>query len=56
MPLPTVISIGEMAERTGLAVSAIRYCEAEGLVRPERSRSGEFRKPRMSTSEASRST
>jgi MerR family transcriptional regulator, redox-sensitive transcriptional activator SoxR len=43
MPLPTVISIGQMASRTGLAVSAIRYYEAEGLVSPERSRSGQRR-------------
>jgi MerR family transcriptional regulator, redox-sensitive transcriptional activator SoxR len=43
MPLPTVISIGQMAARTGLAVSAIRYYEAEGLVRPERSSSGQRR-------------
>jgi MerR family transcriptional regulator, redox-sensitive transcriptional activator SoxR len=43
MPLPTVISIGQMASRTGLAVSAIRYYEEEGLVHPERSRAGQRR-------------
>jgi MerR family transcriptional regulator, redox-sensitive transcriptional activator SoxR len=43
MPLPLVISIGQMAARTGLAVSAIRYYEAEGLVKPERSRAGQRR-------------
>ncbi len=43
MPLPTVISIGEMAARTGLAVSAVRYFEAGGPVRPERSRGGQRR-------------
>jgi MerR family transcriptional regulator, redox-sensitive transcriptional activator SoxR len=43
MPLPTVISIGQMAGRTGLSVSAIRYYEAEGLVAPERSRAGQRR-------------
>jgi MerR family transcriptional regulator, redox-sensitive transcriptional activator SoxR len=43
MPLPTVISIGQMADRTGLAVSAIRYYEEEGLVAPERSRAGQRR-------------
>jgi MerR family transcriptional regulator, redox-sensitive transcriptional activator SoxR len=43
MPLPTLISIGQMSARTGLAVSAIRYYEAEGLVTPERSRAGHRR-------------
>lgn len=32
-----VISIGELASRTGLSVSAIRYYEARGLVQPFRS-------------------
>ena len=36
-----MISIGQMAERTGLAVSAIRYYEAEGLVRPIRTAGGQ---------------
>ena len=31
------LSIGEVAERTGLAHSAIRFYEEEGLVAPERS-------------------
>jgi MerR family transcriptional regulator, redox-sensitive transcriptional activator SoxR len=43
MLLPTVISIGQMASRTGLAVSAIRYYEQEGLIKPERSRAGQRR-------------
>ncbi|MEM6973436.1 MAG: redox-sensitive transcriptional activator SoxR [Pseudomonadota bacterium] len=34
------ISIGDVARRTGLAVSAIRYYETMGLVRPGRSASG----------------
>ncbi len=38
-----VITIGRLAERTGLAVSAIRYYETRGLVKPERSRSGQRR-------------
>jgi MerR family transcriptional regulator, redox-sensitive transcriptional activator SoxR len=33
-----LISIGQLASRTGLSVSAIRYYEARGLVKPERSR------------------
>ncbi|WP_421701353.1 redox-sensitive transcriptional activator SoxR [Aliiroseovarius sp.] len=36
-----MISIGQMAERTGLAVSAIRYYETEGLVRPIRTVGGQ---------------
>ena len=34
------LSIGYVAERTGLAVSAIRYYQEEGLVHPERDRAG----------------
>ncbi|KIC50319.1 redox-sensitive transcriptional activator SoxR [Tateyamaria sp. ANG-S1] len=37
------LSIGEIAERTGLAVSAIRYYEDEGLVAPLRNASGRRR-------------
>lgn len=33
--------IGEIAERTGLALSAIRYYEAKGLVRPGRNAAGQ---------------
>jgi MerR family transcriptional regulator, redox-sensitive transcriptional activator SoxR len=43
MPLPTAISIGQMAARTGLSVSAIRYYEAKKLVKPERSKAGQRR-------------
>ncbi|MFN2099034.1 MerR family transcriptional regulator [Altererythrobacter sp. MF3-039] len=34
------ISIGEVATRLGIAQSAIRYYEAEGLIRPPRNASG----------------
>ncbi|MEZ5720968.1 MAG: MerR family transcriptional regulator [Paracoccaceae bacterium] len=37
------ISIGELARRTGLAHSAIRYYEDEGLVHPERTAAGQRR-------------
>ena len=37
---PTLISIGDVAHRTGLAVSAIRYYEAEGLVSARRTPGG----------------
>jgi len=38
-----IISIGHLARRTGLAVSAIRYYEVQGLVRPTRSPAGQRR-------------
>ena len=37
------ISIGTLARRTGLAVSAIRYYEERGMVRPERNAGGQRR-------------
>ncbi len=37
------ISIGQIADRTGLAHSAIRYYEDEGLVHPERTAAGQRR-------------
>lgn len=37
------LSIGALAERTGLAVSAIRYYEAQGLVHPWRNAGGQRR-------------
>ena len=43
MALPTTISIGQIAGRTGLSVSAIRYYESEGLVTPERNAGGQRR-------------
>ena len=41
-PIST-ISIGQLASRTGLSVSAIRYYEAQGLVAPERNAGGQRR-------------
>ena len=40
------LSIGKLAERTGLSVSAIRFYEAEGLIRPLRNHGGQRRFPR----------
>lgn len=37
------LSIGVLARRTGLAVSAIRYYEAQGLIRPWRNAGGQRR-------------
>lgn len=38
-----LLPIGELATRTGLAVSAIRYYEAKGLIAPIRTRGGQRR-------------
>jgi MerR family redox-sensitive transcriptional activator SoxR len=38
-----VLPIGDLARRTGLSVSAIRYYEAEGLIAPRRSPGGQRR-------------
>jgi MerR family transcriptional regulator, redox-sensitive transcriptional activator SoxR len=37
------LSIGALAERTGLAVSAIRYYESQGLIAPWRNSGGQRR-------------
>ena len=37
------LSIGELADRTGLSVSAIRYYESQGLVTAERNAGGQRR-------------
>ncbi len=36
MAVPSIMSIGELARRTGLSVSAIRFYETRGLVRATR--------------------
>lgn len=40
------LSIGQIAERTGLAISALRYYETQGLVSPDRNPGGQRRFPR----------
>ncbi len=42
MPQP-LLSIGQLATRTGLAVSAIRYYETQGLIDPLRNAGGQRR-------------
>ncbi len=37
------LTIGQLARRTGLAVSAIRYYETQGLIRPARNAGGQRR-------------
>jgi MerR family transcriptional regulator, redox-sensitive transcriptional activator SoxR len=41
--LPEQLSIGEVAERTGVSVSALRFYEAEGMITPSRSAGGQRR-------------
>lgn len=43
MPNPRGLSIGQMADRTGLAVSAIRFYEEKGLISPDRNPGGQRR-------------
>ena len=43
MALNEGLSIGALARRTGLAVSAIRYYEAQGLIKPWRNGGGQRR-------------
>lgn len=40
------LSIGEVADRTGVAISALRFYEAEGLISSRRSAGGQRRFPR----------
>jgi MerR family redox-sensitive transcriptional activator SoxR len=40
------LTIGELAERTGVATSALRFYEERGLLHPERNDSGHRRYPR----------
>jgi MerR family transcriptional regulator, redox-sensitive transcriptional activator SoxR len=40
------LTIGALSERTGVAASALRYYEAEGLLRSRRSHGGQRRYPR----------
>jgi len=42
MPL-SVLSIGQLADRTGLSVSAIRFYETQGLIKPSRNTGGQRR-------------
>jgi DNA-binding transcriptional MerR regulator len=39
----TLLSIGELSERTGVAVTALRFYDQLGLVRPQRRASGQRR-------------
>jgi MerR family redox-sensitive transcriptional activator SoxR len=41
-----VLTIGEVAERSGVATSALRFYEDKGLIQPERNDAGHRRYPR----------
>ncbi|PRY23563.1 MerR family transcriptional regulator [Aliiruegeria haliotis] len=43
MPLGRELTIGQLSARTGIAVSAIRYYEVQGLIRAERNAGGHRR-------------
>ena len=44
--MPNLLTIGEVARRSGVASSALRFYEARGLIRSERAGSGHRRYPR----------
>ncbi len=46
MPAEDLLSIGEVARRAGVATSALRFYEQQGLVRGERTAGGQRRYPR----------
>ena len=43
MPIPDVLAIAEIARRSGVAASALRFYEQRGLIRSERAGSGHRR-------------
>jgi MerR family redox-sensitive transcriptional activator SoxR len=43
MPMTDLLTIGEVAERSGLATSALRFYESEGLIRAHRTAGGQRR-------------
>jgi MerR family redox-sensitive transcriptional activator SoxR len=46
LPGPTVLSVGEVAKRTGVAVSALHFYEAKGLIKSFRNSGNQRRYPR----------
>jgi MerR family redox-sensitive transcriptional activator SoxR len=44
--MPDVLTIGEVAARSGVATSALRFYEEQGLIRSERTDAGHRRYPR----------
>ena len=48
MPLPEMLTIGELSRRTGVATSALRFYEDRGLLESERTGGNQRRYPRAS--------
>jgi MerR family transcriptional regulator, redox-sensitive transcriptional activator SoxR len=46
MTLPPLLTIGALSQRAGVAASALRFYEADGLIRSTRSAGGQRRYPR----------
>jgi MerR family transcriptional regulator, redox-sensitive transcriptional activator SoxR len=46
LAMPTLLTIGEVSRRSGVAASALRFYEQRGLIRSERTASGHRRYPR----------
>lgn len=44
--MPSMLTVGEVARRSGVAVSALHFYEAKGLIRSERSAGNQRRYPR----------
>ncbi|HVG59069.1 MAG TPA: redox-sensitive transcriptional activator SoxR [Hyalangium sp.] len=44
--LPRLLTVGELSARSGMATSALRFYEREGLIRAERTRGNQRRFPR----------
>ena len=45
-PLPALLTIGQLADRSGVAPSALRFYEAEGLIHSRRTAGNQRRYPR----------
>ena len=46
-PLPLMLTIGQLAERSGVATSALRFYESEGLIHAQRTTGNQRRYPRV---------
>jgi MerR family redox-sensitive transcriptional activator SoxR len=46
MSLPSSLTVGQLAERSGVAPSALRYYESQGLIHAERTAGNQRRYPR----------
>ena len=46
-PLPPMLTIGQLSERSGVATSALRFYEAQGLIHSQRTAGNQRRYPRV---------